>query len=112
MEIYADDKGSILAVTEPELLGYTSEELIGKKVEIIVPYKYREAHRRGLKRWSESGEAKVMGTWLLIEARHRDGDLVRMELVLTQRMDNTGRRVVTANIKPVSDDDMFRLAPI
>src|SRR5687767_3638096 len=67
-----------------EAFGYTREEVIGKPLEeIIIPSRYREAHRKGLKRYLETGEARVIGKRLELPALRRDGTEFLAELSIT-----------------------------
>lgn len=54
--------------------GWTRVEAIGRELAaLVIPPRYREAHTRGLKRFQESGEARIIGKRLEFPALHRDG---------------------------------------
>ncbi len=65
--------------------GYTRDEVIGARMgDLIVPEHLREAHRKGLARYLETGEARVMGQRLELPAIRKDGTEFPVELTITQ----------------------------
>ena len=66
------------------LFGFSLEEVIGQEMaELIVPEKYREPHRKGMKHWQESGEGPVLGFRIEIEAQNKQGQEFPIELAIT-----------------------------
>jgi PAS domain S-box-containing protein len=66
------------------IFGWTPEQAIGRTLsEMIVPPAFREAHRRGLRRFLESGEAPVVNQILELTALHRDGNEFPVEITIT-----------------------------
>jgi PAS domain S-box-containing protein len=63
------------------LFGYDSQDMIGKSVaEAIMPERLRDAHRRGLERFLQSGQSEVVGRRVEMPARRRDGSEFPVEL--------------------------------
>jgi PAS domain S-box-containing protein len=61
--------------------GWSAEEVVGRSlVETIVPHAYRAAHSEGLQRWHQTGEGAVLNARIEIQALHRDGRLIPVEL--------------------------------
>lgn len=61
--------------------GWSREEIIGRRLsETIIPLSYRQAHNRGLAHFLDTGEAAVFGNRLELEALHRDGHELPVEL--------------------------------
>ncbi|MDP9179005.1 MAG: PAS domain S-box protein [Gemmatimonadota bacterium] len=80
----ADDRITEFNRAAEEAFGYKRHEVIGKPLEeIIIPSRYREAHRKGLKRFLETGEARVIGKRLELPALRRDGTEFLAELSIT-----------------------------
>ena len=66
------------------IFGWPHGEVLGRTLgDTVVPERYREAHRRGLARYLETGEAKVLNTRLELSALHRDGHEFPIELTIT-----------------------------
>lgn len=64
--------------------GWTQAEALGRPVEqIVMPERYREAHRDGLARYLATGEARVLNQRIELEALHRDGREFPVELSIT-----------------------------
>jgi len=54
--------------------GWTRAEAVGRELAaLIIPPRYREAHINGLKRFGETGEARIVGRRNEFPALHRDG---------------------------------------
>ncbi len=63
--------------------GWSAEEVLGRSlVETIVPHVHRAAHSEGLRRWRETGEGAVLNARIEIQALHRDGRLLPVELAI------------------------------
>ena len=61
--------------------GWTREEAIGRDLsELIMPERYRQRHKDGLRRFVETGDARIVGRNIEIEALHRDGHEINVEL--------------------------------
>lgn len=64
--------------------GWTAGEVEGRRMsEVIIPERYREAHERGLSHYLATGEGPVLGRHIEIEAVHRDGHELPVELSIT-----------------------------
>lgn len=61
--------------------GYLRENVVGKEMsDLIVPEHYREAHRKGMRRYFSTGESAVLGKRIEIEAQRSDGSVFPCEL--------------------------------
>jgi PAS domain S-box-containing protein len=64
--------------------GWTQDEALGRPVdEIILPERYRQAHREGLTRYLATGEARVLNKRVELDALHRNGFEFPVELSIT-----------------------------
>ncbi|MDB5709768.1 MAG: hybrid sensor histidine kinase/response regulator [Sphingomonas bacterium] len=64
--------------------GWTHDEALGRSVDqLILPERYRAAHREGLARYLATGEARVLNKRIEIDALHRDGREFPVELSIT-----------------------------
>jgi PAS domain S-box-containing protein len=83
--ISADHTGVIVSWNKAatKILGYTEDEIVGKRLEAIIPTRFHEAHRNGMARFTETGEAHAIGKTVELAARTKDGTEVPIELSLS-----------------------------
>ena len=83
--ISADHTGCIISWNSAasRILGYTEDEAIGQQLELIIPERFHDAHRNGMARFTETGEAHVIGTTVELAARTKAGGEVPIELSLS-----------------------------
>jgi PAS domain S-box-containing protein len=83
--------------------GHTRDAVLGRPLsEVIIPQQYREAHATGLARHLATGESRVLGKRLELEALRADGTIfpVELSIVRSQR----GERIFfTGHIRDISD---------
>jgi two-component system CheB/CheR fusion protein len=66
------------------VFGFTREEAVGKELaELIIPASLRERHRQGLQRYLKTGEGRVIGRRIEINALRADGSEILVELAIT-----------------------------
>jgi PAS domain S-box-containing protein len=83
--------------------GWTKAEVVGKPlVELIIPERYRSAHRAGLERYRRTGTGAVIGKRLELEAVARDGREFPIELSITEVASPVGT-VFSAFIRDISE---------
>ena len=64
--------------------GWTREEALGRVLsDTIIPPRHREAHLRGLEHFLDTGEGPVLDQRIEIEALHRGGHEVPIELTIS-----------------------------
>ncbi|MDQ3896187.1 MAG: PAS domain S-box protein [Actinomycetota bacterium] len=64
-----------------EIFGWRRTEVVGRPLaETLVPPALRPAHVAGLQRFLETGEHRVLGNIVELEALHRDGHLIPVEV--------------------------------
>lgn len=83
--ISADHVGEIVSWNKAatRILGYTDEEAIGQRLELIIPDRFHEAHRNGMQRVTAGGEGRVIGSTVELFARTKSGKEVPIELSLS-----------------------------
>jgi PAS domain S-box-containing protein len=65
--------------------GHTREEAVGQELAtLIIPERLRDAHRRGLWRYLETGQGPVIDRRLEFPGLHRDGTEFPLELTVTR----------------------------
>ncbi|MFC0236599.1 EAL domain-containing protein [Fictibacillus phosphorivorans] len=82
--ILSDRTGTIISWNKgAELIfGFTEKEVLGKNLQIIIPYKFRKAHKEGMERYLLSGEPKVIGNTVELEGVRKDQSEFPIELSL------------------------------
>ena len=83
--ISADHTGCIISWNKAatNILGYTEEEAVGERLELIIPDRFHEAHRNGMARFAETGDAHAIGKTVELAARMKSGEEVPIELSLS-----------------------------
>jgi two-component system, sensor histidine kinase and response regulator len=64
--------------------GYSSDQLLGKNISMLMPEPYQSMHDGYLKRFIDSGEASVIGTTRELTALHADGREFDIEISVSQ----------------------------
>jgi PAS domain S-box-containing protein len=68
-----------------DVFGYRADDAIGREMaELIIPPALRDAHRNGLRRFIETGEARLLGQRLELTAIRADGSEFPVELAITR----------------------------
>ncbi|MES2950050.1 MAG: PAS domain S-box protein [Pseudomonadota bacterium] len=66
-----------------KMLGYSRDEAVGAKLStLIIPEAHRAAHEAGLKRFLATRKATILNQLIEVEAQHRDGSLIAVELAV------------------------------
>jgi two-component system sensor kinase FixL len=82
--------------------GYTRQEAIGQPLaELILPPRFRDAHKAGLARYTATGEAHVLGQRLELPALRKDGTEFLAELTIT-RSDIEGDQTFTGVLRDIT----------
>jgi PAS domain S-box-containing protein len=67
-----------------KMFGWTRVEVMGRELaDLIIPERAREDHRTGIRRYVESGVARVLNKRIELSAVHRDGREFPVELAIT-----------------------------
>ncbi|MEC4890425.1 MAG: PAS domain S-box protein [Nitrospira sp.] len=85
-----------------QLFGWPAHEAIGRDLaETIIPKAQRSAHREGISRYLQTGENRMMGRLVELQAQHRDGRVFPVELSIAPlQLDDTV--VFSAFIRDIS----------
>ena len=102
--ISADSDDNIISWNKSAqtIFGYTEEEALGKSLTIIIPERYRDAHKKGLERVNSTGETRIIGKTVELVGMRKDGSEFPLELSLSTW--KTGiRRLYSAVIRDITE---------
>jgi PAS domain S-box-containing protein len=96
--VAVDRDGTIVAVNvrTESFFGYSAEELEGKPIEVLIPERFRHAHRGDRAQFSLDPHARPMGASLDLYARRRDGTEFPVDISLAPIGDQENTLVVAA----------------
>jgi PAS domain S-box-containing protein len=102
--VAVDHDGTIVQVNSQaqELFGYDRDELIGQKVEMLVPESYRRQHQHHRENFSQTPKTRRMGADLDLYGRRRNGSEFPVEISLSPVSTKNGEFVLSA-IRDISD---------
>jgi PAS domain S-box-containing protein len=103
--ILADDKGMILDFNPAAeaMLGHERANAIGKSLsELIIPHEHRVAHEAGMARYLATGQKKMIGRRIQVEALAASGERVPVEVTLNE-VKLPGRHLFTAHMRDLRE---------
>lgn len=73
-----------------QIFGWARDEVLGRSVsDVLIPPRYRDAHDRGIERFSIAGSTGVVGRRLQLVAQRRDGEEFPVEMTIGLVNDGT-----------------------
>jgi PAS domain S-box-containing protein len=102
--ITIDDAGRILEFNPAaeRTFGYRAAEIRGKNVKLLMPDPYSSAHDGYLKRYRETGEARVIGYIRELTGVRKNGAIFPLELTLSE-MRIGRKRLFTGLVRDIED---------
>ncbi len=104
--VVVDGTGSIVALNRlaEALFGYSTEDLAGKKIETLVPERFRHVHRRDRTTYSAAPRARGMGAGRRLAGRRRDGSEFPVDISLAP-IGGPDRTLVVAAVRDRTEQD-------
>jgi PAS domain S-box-containing protein len=103
--VAVDDANRIVSISEPLAaeIGWRPQDLVGRRVVVIIPPRFREAHVAGFSRHLSTGEARTIGTDLVLPMLRADGSEVSCSFLIETHPTPRGRQVYIAWIAPLRE---------
>jgi len=98
-----------LAAIKGRLSGYTAAEVVGKNVKMLMPLPYSEGHDGYLKRYLETGKARIVGSGRVVVGERKDGSTFPMELAIGE-MKLGSQRYFIGFIRDLTESQKNRIA--
>jgi len=84
--ITIDDGGTVLSFnpSAERIFGYSADEVVGRNVNMLMPEPDHSQHDSYLRRYVETGEARVVGIGRQVKGRRKDSSVFPLDLAVTQ----------------------------
>lgn len=92
---------SMNAATQ-RLFGYSSEEMVGHNVKMLMPESYRKEHDGYLHNYTTTGEKKIIGIGREVTGRRKNGETFPMDLAVSE-VAMGGRRLFTGIVRDITE---------
>ncbi|MEJ2613813.1 MAG: SpoIIE family protein phosphatase [Ignavibacteriaceae bacterium] len=84
-----------------KIFGYSAEEALGKPLTILMPERYRNDHIKGMERFINTNEMKIIGKVVELNGLRKDGSEFPVELTLSN-WDTEEGKFVTGIIRDIT----------
>lgn len=99
-----DQDNTILYVSPSveKTFGYSVDEVLGRKIMMLMPEVLRPRHEAGMRRYIESGEKRLSWTALELVGLHKAGQQIPLEISFGDTVKD-GRRYFTAVLRDITE---------
>ncbi len=99
------DSGSTLLIVNPaaeRIFGYSSEEMIGQPLTMLMPEYMRHLHKDGIRRYLETDRKHIGWTAVQLPGLHKSGAEIPLEISFAE-FNKDGRRFFTGIARDISE---------
>ena len=102
--VVIDQRGIIqsFSTAAERLFGYSSAEVCGRNVKLLMPAPYREQHDGYLGRYLATGERRIIGIGRVVVGQRKDGSTFPMELSVGE-VNQNGDRLFTGFLRDLTE---------
>ncbi len=102
--VVVDGAGQILGVNKAfiELFGHPQDALVGKPIELLIPERFRHAHRHHRGSYFSAPRQRAMGAGLQLAGRRRDATEFPVDISLAP-VEVDGRTLVVAAVRDATE---------
>ena len=102
--VVIDQRGIIqsFSTAAERLFGYSSAEVCGRNVKLLMPAPYREQHEGYLGRYLATGERRIIGIGRVVVGQRKDGSTFPMELSVGE-VNQNGDRLFTGFLRDLTE---------
>ena len=120
--ITIDRRGTITGVNPAteRMFGYSSGEMIGQNVNMLMPAPYRQEHDGYLANYERTGQARIIGIGREAQGQRKDGSVFPIDLAVSEVKDMrlftgvirdiTDRRRLEAEVLGIGEEERLRVA--
>ena len=103
--ILVDVKGLIVEInkTGNTMFGYENQELVGQKIEVLVPTSVRGGHKQHRDNYNEHPTSRSMGSELKLDGVRKDGSEFPVQVSLNPFSSRAGNKYVVALVSDVTE---------
>ena len=94
--IVVDERGCIVRINDQAraMFGYTAKEFVGKRIEMLMPSRFRKRHVGHQKRYMAEPRLREMGAGLELYAQRKDGSEFPVDIMLSPIETSEGRSAI------------------
>jgi len=85
------------------IFGYSTDELIGQNISILMPKEHARAHDDYLSTYKRTGVRKIIGIGREVVGKRGDGSPIPLDLAVAEWSDAAGRRFYTGIMRDISE---------
>jgi two-component system sensor kinase FixL len=103
--ITIDERGNIetFNLAAEKLFGYSSDEVKGKNIKILMPDPYVHEHDEYLERYHRTGERQIIGIGREVVGKRKNGTLFPMYLAVSE-LNLAGRKIYTGIVRDITEE--------
>ncbi|HLP76734.1 MAG TPA: PAS domain S-box protein [Candidatus Paceibacterota bacterium] len=102
--ITIDERGLVESMNRAaeKMFGYSAGDVVGRNVSMLMPSPYREAHDGYVRKYVQTGEAKIIGIGREVIGQRKDGTIFPMDLAVSE-VRLADRRLFTGFLRDITE---------